>query len=528
MDREAWTGGFLVVSLLAIVILVSSLMRYGVRWFPRFTSEPAYRRGVLRWVYGPPLAIGGLTMLAHVLADDLRIEFLALGGVVLLAHLTRFLWWYSRMKDIRAMTSTRFGLTTTAGSEWYLTGDREGVAINLQVQPGLMFGAGYIFFQATAVPGSPPVIPRELQLQPERLVHKLDKRSGGLKDHLTGDPDFDSKVLIGRMNRGMAVLNSSTRKQILAFFEHHPAVQIKDGTISLHRFQAHRAERTQAILDEMCALAQSLMETTAQIPQRLADNALTDPVEAVALNQFRKLVGAFPEEARRVAIHVGGRMGRDYALRLEAACFLKEAGVRDLLALLKEAGVPAGLWSQVITALGPYLAWPPALPARKAVEDALCGALAHDAADVRVAASKSLVAHNPILGRVAVLTHRGHQRTAFERALAAQLLSATWCEAGESWLVDMLNDDEDTVVLAAIDALGKMGTVVAVEPLVLCGQRDSSFKRSAVEAIADIQDRLGDVDGGRLSLSTTSEHAGALSVGQTPGAVSLDTDEPTS
>ena len=188
--------------------------------------------------------------------------------------------------------------------------------------------------------------------------------------------------------------------------------------------------------------------------------------------------------------------------------------------------VPSGLWSQVITALGPYLGRP--LPARKAVEDALCAGLAHDAADVREAASKSLVAYNPILGRVAVLTHRGHQRTAFERVLAAQLLSGTWCEAGESWLVDMLNDDQDTVVLAVIDALGKMGTEVAVEPLVLCGQRDSSFKRSAVQAVADIQGRLGDVDGGRLSLSTSSVHAGALSVGQTQGAVSLDTDEPTS
>ena len=77
---------------------------------------------------------------------------------------------------------------------------------------------------------------------------------------------------------------------------------------------------------------------------------------------------------------------------------------------------------------------------------------------------------------------------------------------------------------AAVEALAKLGTVRAVEPLFELAKK-MRFGPSARTAIDSIQSRLGDVEAGRLSLAPTIDPDGALSLAGDPekaGGLSLD------
>jgi HEAT repeat protein len=96
-------------------------------------------------------------------------------------------------------------------------------------------------------------------------------------------------------------------------------------------------------------------------------------------------------------------------------------------------------------------------------------------------------------------------------------------EAFEPILIGLLGHDP-TIAAVAIDALAKIGTVRAVEPLLACTRRilvDGTLRRAAREAVEQIQLRLDDVDRGRLSLAHDSDVEGALSLEDVAGAVSL-------
>jgi HEAT repeat protein len=84
----------------------------------------------------------------------------------------------------------------------------------------------------------------------------------------------------------------------------------------------------------------------------------------------------------------------------------------------------------------------------------------------------------------------------------------------EAMLVSLLEHRADEVRVASAEALGKFGTVVAVEPLLAHTSgvlKDATLKRAAQEAIASIQSRLGPVEMGRLSLTISAPLEGALS-----------------
>lgn len=96
--------------------------------------------------------------------------------------------------------------------------------------------------------------------------------------------------------------------------------------------------------------------------------------------------------------------------------------------------------------------------------------------------------------------------------------------SAEGPLLLLLAEAPDRVKTAAVEALGALGTIRAVEPLHILAER-GKFKRTARRAIASIQSRLGNVEAGRLSLASTVDPAGALSIAGDPGkagGLSLD------
>jgi len=142
-----------------------------------------------------------------------------------------------------------------------------------------------------------------------------------------------------------------------------------------------------------------------------------------------------------------------------------------------------------------------------------------------------------------VLAAAEHLTTLEEEIAVAGILSHASPDEGEALLIEMLkpkslltrvsaiggNEVEPArVQIAACDALAAIGTTRAVEPLLkLVKHGTHRVRKHASEAISIIQDRLGDIEPGRLSLSDTPGSAGALSMNPTRGGVSLNqADDP--
>ena len=92
----------------------------------------------------------------------------------------------------------------------------------------------------------------------------------------------------------------------------------------------------------------------------------------------------------------------------------------------------------------------------------------------------------------------------------------------EDLLLKMLDHEfDDEVLVAVAKALGQVGTVKAVEPLLILTDRrhaGSRLREAARQVIEQLQNDLGDVESGTLSL--TKEHGGELSIGNEGGALS--------
>jgi len=99
-------------------------------------------------------------------------------------------------------------------------------------------------------------------------------------------------------------------------------------------------------------------------------------------------------------------------------------------------------------------------------------------------------------------------------ALAEALGKASGA-AGESMLLDLLKADAVAVKVAAAKALGAVGTVRAVEPLLPFTQglfAAGELKDAARDAVRGIQARLGEVEAGGLSVVDERVGEGGLSL----------------
>jgi HEAT repeat protein len=123
-----------------------------------------------------------------------------------------------------------------------------------------------------------------------------------------------------------------------------------------------------------------------------------------------------------------------------------------------------------------------------------------------------------------VLLDRADPRTA---AAAAEALEAIGDPKAEPRLLDAVRHEAAELRIAAARALGVVGTVNAVEPLLheLDTKRlDGESRRALREAVSAIQSRLAGAEAGQLSLAATTAEAGRLSLATPragPGDVSL-------
>jgi HEAT repeat protein len=199
-------------------------------------------------------------------------------------------------------------------------------------------------------------------------------------------------------------------------------------------------------------------------------------------------------------------------MRLSAARFLPDEGREVLEALVRDRHVPDAAAAEAIALLAARL--PPDRAGPLLVE-----ILKSRTDDARRQAIEALghLRYAPALGPLVVLLERADPATA---SAAAAALASLGDAKSETALLEVLTGTERDVRLAAVRALGKVGTVRAVEPLMRLaesGHADAETRDGVRDAIRAIHSRLHGAEAGQLSLAKSDGQSGWLSVPQ-PGA----------
>jgi hypothetical protein len=260
-------------------------------------------------------------------------------------------------------------------------------------------------------------------------------------------------------------------------------------------------------------LALKLVLSPKGVPPRLAVNAMHDPVRGVRRRNFEVLAARYPghAETSRAAEHL--LVTGDPVLKILAAEIRDgDLAFAALKAIAENRGADPGQRLralEVMTRMDPYEKAAPAV------------AMALGAADerLRLAGVQRAGAARDAAMLERVCAAAAHAGLELARAVA-QALGAMSDAKAESTLVELLRYDSPDVQAQAAEALGKVGTRNAIEPLLpltrglLASRR---LKKAASAAIAAIQARLGEAEAGRVSLVEREEHAGAVSIA--PGGV---------
>ena len=344
---------------------------------------------------------------------------------------------------------------------------------------------------------------------------------------VTGDESFDAKVHMG----GDAV-------PVMAIMDHETRQLLENGLWVAHRFD--RVEDGNVVLELACQLADSaeiveraqwletlaerLRDPGAETPRRLAANAASDPIAGVRLANLIALQQAvfwaeIAGAASRVAL-------ADPApeVRLAGALALGVEGFTTLSKLAAAGqGVAAGIRVEALHQLVQRAPRETVIPVLDVV--------LHEAFwDVRREAvhAAGTLRHT---GAVPLLLARLDPNDPPVAAVVAAALGEIGDPRAEPALVEILRSTHADAATAAAHALGLMGSVAAVQPLVDridVAATTAWVKVAAREAIAAIQARQIGADDGQLSLSDAADPAGTLTLADETkgGQVSLPEGSP--
>lgn len=283
----------------------------------------------------------------------------------------------------------------------------------------------------------------------------------------TGDRAFDDAVAcVGDPLRLRSLLDAETRTLLIECFAWGGTVEAGAVRAGLARFDAHHVRDRVALARRVASRLDPV--PVAEVPDRLAQIALADPVADVRRFALLALATvATPGTLEPVAARL--LLDPDPLVRVYACVHAGPDGAEKLLALRR-----------------------------------------HKHPAVRAAAIR-VTAQLP--DAVAALT--AHLAYDGDPALVAEALGLTGSPAAEATLLALLADPE--VRTAAAHALGEVGTISAVEPLL--AQRVAPYTGAITAAIARIQARVGSADRGRLSLAEAA--GGEVSLAHEAGQVAL-------
>jgi hypothetical protein len=377
-----------------------------------------------------------------------------------------------------------YSISRRPGTQWMMTGSIAGREVQV-----MRFASGESHVRIEIESAISSVVSFELMTNDERSQFGMDERDDlppsislqrktGRGQLLVGDGALDGLVAArGPEDSVRALLDRDARNALrslingLQWEQASDAAgivrqwgEIKDGNICLELVGSAACSTAGEVVQRV----RELLDLAARFKSRpraraLCENAISDPQARVRLFNLMTLVGLDRESEESKRAVEGALKDDDPELRFFAATL--ERGERAL-AVLQELAAGADT--------------PPHL---------------------RCAAVCRLVDEYPEPEVAEVLA-------ASEPALLALLLE----------------HDSQHVCLAAAGALGKMGSVRAVEPLLLSAQRPhahATLKDAARDSVRRIQARLVDAGAGRLSVTAPAQEAGALSIADGAGVLSI-------
>lgn len=322
----------------------------------------------------------------------------------------------------------------------------------------------------------------------------------------TGDSCFDASIsLSGDEIRCTALANHRIRAQLLEFVRRREWVALADGRLVCMVEGLLEAASLCQLVRRVLELSRLLTRSAADVPATLSDSAQRDSSCAVRRRSLELLVRDFAstaptERALDACLH-----DPDPVIRGRAARELGPAGKEAHVRMLRDCAAPA---AQRVAALDALATLAPRVElilhverAIRSAEPALWATAAH------IAAALELRECIPPLGRRAVVA---------DDHTAAQIASALGDlgdRLAQPWLVQLLRR-EGRAGLAAARALGVVGTLQAIEPLLDLAHglfRERALKFTARQSIEAVRARHG-AEPARLSLVEPQRLRGALSL----------------
>ncbi len=352
---------------------------------------------------------------------------------------------------------------------------------------------------------------------PKRVA--FSREGGQAADVLTGDGEFDHSVHVeGDPAILAALLDEPVRFRLLRLVAWGWNGGLRDGEISWETpFISGYLPRT---LGQHLELADLLTAAKGGICERLARNAREDMSSGVRLWNLTLLQHHF--DGRSETKEASHALLADPSpwVRLAAARFLPDEGSPVLRALLEEGKTPDHAAAEAAALLGARLRIAEAGPL-------LIATLKKWSGETRRQAIQELgrLKHAPAVGPLCVLLDRSDPRAAAD---AADALRTIGDPKAAPRLLDAVRQDAAELRIAAARALGLVGTVQTVEPLLelIDAKIDGESRQALREAVSAIQARLAGAEAGQVSLAVTAAEAGRLSLATPragPGDVSLAT-----
>lgn len=356
-----------------------------------------------------------------------------------------------------------------------------------------------------------------LELTRESVFRQIDKLLTG-DDVLTGDESFDRAVHVrGEPALALAVLGEDTRARVLALVANRSAeVREQRFTLLLESVDLSTQDLVQDAGDAI-ELVQELALPKAQVPEALARHARAEARPEVRLRMLEVLTARFPKSAQALQALQESLADSDARVRFFAATHGVGAPVIEALRELVNDSLQDA--SRRIAALNHLVA---AFPDED--HSALLSSLLDRAEPALRQAAAAIVGlrkdrrHFESLRNLALY---GSPELQAAGALALGLLGDL---RAESTLLGLLLTDAPVAQEAAAHALGELGTLRAVERLreLTPGlTARAAVREAALLAIRRIQARHSVADGGSLSLVGEHGLEGAVSVAESPGAVSV-------
>lgn len=348
-------------------------------------------------------------------------------------------------------------------------------------------------------------IPRGLELARRGTRSAKIILEAGSPEISLDDADFASTIVLSghRHAECLAAMDYEVRRMIATV-----PISVMRGKITLTSLLP--VEQAGAPLETALRFATKLDMLRADVPTRLSRNALEDPLAEVRAQNLACLSSYYPGAPLTYDALQRGIEDDAPCVRLVAAAGLARVDVISEIGLAPET--PPELQLRA-TDHAMRLAAPEALVRPLIARAFRLGNGAAAARSVRTTAYRLAV---PILFELA-------READAPRAEILEAIGVVGDERHTGDLIRFLDGDARDVVHATMFALGRIGTIEAVEPLLRIAEsilRDAATRAAAREVIARIQERAGNREAGRLSIAADDGARGQVALADGRGAIS--------